>query len=313
MNEIPVRDRLTVDFELIRTGWTRILIFMRKAAFGLVGVLILLVQVSGISIWGQQRQDRSIDEDAYGSKFFGQLHTLFGRFQDADLQRAFREANSIQCSELVGSKGEWRPVAFFNEDRSLGDWCKESIDQVKSDLAVYTFKGECSGNGHVEVTTEFPTTGSYDEYVQRKIELNQVDVTANDPVKAVLNSKTMAYTFELPYLFQTSGGPRKVYSLSAPDRNTSYAADVTSRWECKAVSSKDLTYRFLICRVNTVPRRALRRNETWEATFGSSAFFILSDGMEAKSSVNMTFGNESADKPEDVPASKTPERPKLKR
>jgi|WetSurMetagenome_2_1015567.scaffolds.fasta_scaffold196280_1 hypothetical protein len=286
---------------------------MRKTVFGLVGMVILLVQVFAVSMWAQQRQDTSIEEDAYGSKFFAQLHLLFGLFQDADLQRAFREAKSIQCSELVEGKGEWRPVAFFNEDRKLGDWCKESIDQVKSDLEVYTFRGECSGNGRVEVTTEFPTTTSYEEYVQRKIELNQIDVTVNDPVKAVMNSKTMAYTFELPYLFQTSGGPRKAYSLTAPDRNTAYAADVTSRWECKAVYSKDLTYRFLICRVNTVPRRPLRRNETWDASFGSSAHFILSDGTEAKSSVNMTFGNESAEQPENAPASKIPERPKLKR
>ena len=286
---------------------------MRKTVLGLIGIFLLLTQVFAVGVWAQQGQDRAIDEGAYGSKFFGQLHVLFGRFQDADLQRAFRDANAIQCSELVGSRGEWRPVAFFNEDRSLGDWCKESIDQVKSDLEVYSFRGECTGNGRVEVTTEFPTTTSYEEYVQRKIELNQVDVTVNDPVKAVLNSKTMAYTFELPYLFQTAGGPRKVYSLTAPDRNTAYAADVTSRWECKAVYSKDLTYRFLICRVNTVPRRALRRNEAWDASFGSSAFFIMSDGTEAKSSINMTFGNESTEKPEDAPASKTPERPKLKR
>ena len=125
--------------------------------------MILLAQIAAVSVRAQQREERSIDEDAYGSKFFGQLRTLFGRFQDADLQRAFREASAIQCSELVGQKGEWRPVAFFNEDRSLGDWCKETIDQVKSDLAVYTFQGECSGNGHVEVATQAgrpPSAGS---------------------------------------------------------------------------------------------------------------------------------------------------------
>jgi hypothetical protein len=286
---------------------------MKKTILGLAGMLLLFVSFFTICLSAQQRQSRTIDEDAYGSKFFEQLGTLFGRFRDADLQRAFQDAHSIQCSELSGRSGEWRPVAFFNEDRSLGDWYRESIEEVKSDLAVYTFRGDCVGNGNVQVTTEFPTEASYEEYRQRKIDLNQIDVTVNEPVKAVPNSKTMAYTFELPYLFQTSGGTRKVYSLSAPNKDATYAPDVTSRWECKAVSSKDLTYRFLICRVSTVPRRALRRNETWEPTFGSSAFFILSDGTEAKSSVNMTFGDESTEKSQDNPVPNAPERPKLKR
>jgi hypothetical protein len=122
-----------------------------------------------------------------------------------------------------------------------------------------------------------------------------VDVTVNDPVAAALNPQTMAYTFELPYLFLTThAGTRKVYTYIAPDRNSAYATEVTSRWECKAVSSKDVTYRFLICRVSTLPQGRLRRGERWEPTFGSSAFFILSDGTEAKTKVNMTSGGSIA-------------------
>ncbi len=286
---------------------------MRKVFFHLAGVLILLHQVPLSDVRAQQRQSRSIDEAAYGSKFFDQLHALFGRFQDSDLQQAFRDAQEIQCSELVGRTGQWRPVAFFNEDHSLGAWHRSNIGEVKSDLQVYTFQGDCAENGRMEVASEFPTESSYEQYRNYRIDIDQVDVMVNDPVKVAMNSQTKAYTFELPYLFLKADGARKVYSLTAPDRSTAYASEVKSRWECKAVSSKDLTYRFLICRVNTVPRRALRRNETWEPTFGSSAFFILSDGTEAKASVNMTFGDEPKDKPEDVPASKAPERPRLKR
>jgi hypothetical protein len=69
------------------------------------------------------QQTLSEEERAYASKFFDELRTIFGRFRDMDLQRVFLEAQPIQCLELLGRKGEWRPVAFFNEDRNLGDWC----------------------------------------------------------------------------------------------------------------------------------------------------------------------------------------------
>jgi hypothetical protein len=236
-------------------------------------------------------QQKDLEEDAYNSKFFDQLRAIFGRFRNADLQSAFNEAKQIHCSELVGRKGEWRPVAFFNEDRSLGDWHRESLEEVKSDLTVYTFKGACDGDdGPVQVTSEFPTQEGLSAYKNRTIDLDRVDITVNDPVKASINPETKAYTFRLPYLFLKSGGSRRLYSFMAPNRNAAYAPDVSSQWECKAVSTQDLTYRFLICRVATVPQR-LHRNETWEPTFGSSAFFILSDGLEEKTTVRMSFGS----------------------
>lgn len=266
----------------------------------------------------QRRRVQYQEEDAYGSKFFDQLHAIFGKFRDMDLQRVFQEAQSIQCSELVGRKGEWRPVAFFNENRRLGDWCRESLDEVKGDLTVYTFKGQCGGGqGTVEVTTEFPTTESIEAYQNRRIELNDVDITVNDPVKATLNPTTMAYTFDLPYLFLTDQqGSSKTYSFNAPTRNSSYARDVSCRWECKAVSSKDVTYRFLICRTATIPRGQSSRNQRWEPSFGSSAFFILSDGMETHTSVKVLYGDgtEPAKNAEEEPPSPgTISRPVLKR
>ncbi len=282
-------------------------------------VLLLICPLLAADLRAQQdQQAQTSEESTYGTKFFDQLRNIFGRFRDSDLQRVFQEAEPIQCSELVGRKGQWRPVAFFNEDRTLGDWCRESLEEVKADLAVYTFTGTCSGNqGTVQVATEFPTAASIEAYNQQRIDLNQVDVTANDPVSAAVNQRTMAYTFDLPYLFlRERRGSMNVYSLVAPDRNAAYATDVTSRWECKSVASKDVTYRFLICRTTTVPRRALSRNQRWEPSFGGSAFFILSDGTEAQTSVNLSFGNgtsPSATPAETAPAPTSPARPALKR
>jgi hypothetical protein len=260
--------------------------------------------------------ERADEESAYGEEFFNQLRTIFGRFRDTDLQRVFQEARPIQCSELVGRKGEWRPVAFFNENRKLGDWCRESLAQVKSDLEIYTFKGNCSGEqGTIEVTTEFPTTESIEDYGRGKISLDQVDITVNDPVKVSLNRQTMAYTFVLPYLFLTGqSGTMRTYSFTAPNRNSAYSAEVSARWECKLVSSRDVTYRFLICRTATIPRGAAGRNRQYEPSFGSSAFYILSDGMEARTSAKMLsagepgFGEKGT---ESAPAPGSPSRPSL--
>jgi hypothetical protein len=266
---------------------------MKRAVLGLFLSFFVIGSASPGIVPAQKPQEERDEDSAYGSRFFEQLRTIFGRFRDADLERVFQGAQSIQCSELLGRKGQWRPVAFFNEDRSLGDWCRDNLEEVKSDLAVYTFKGDCNAKKEiVQVSTEFPVAASFESYRQRRIELDQVEVTENDPVNASLNRRTMAYTFELPYLFLNSTGSRNTYSFIAPDRDAAYAKDVTSRWECKAIFSKEVTYRFLICRVSMGPQKgAISRNQKWEPSFGSSAFFILSDGMEARSSINLTFGD----------------------
>ncbi len=239
----------------------------------------------------QELQPQQEEETAYGSRFFDQLRAIFGKFRHMDLQRVFQEAEPIECSELIGRKGEWRPVAFFNENRQLGDWCRENLEEVKADLTVYTFRGKCSGGqGSIQVTSEFPTTESVEAFNNRRIELAQVDVMVNDPEEVVLNPSTKAYTFELPYLFLTSQqGSSRLYSFIAPNRNSTYATDVSCRWECKAVSSKDVNYRFLICRTSTVPRGGGSRNRKSEPAFGSSAFLILSDGMETHTSVKVLY------------------------
>ena len=285
---------------------------MSKTGLKLPYAFLLVCALLAADLHAQQDQVQSGEESIYGAFFFDQLRSIFGRFREADLQRVFQEAQPIQCSELVGRKGEWRTVAFFNEDRELGDWCRESLEEVKADLAVYTFKGVCSGDqGRVQVATEFPTAAGIEAYNHHEIDLNQIDVTVNDPVNAALNPRTMAYTFDLPYLFLTGRrGSTNVYSLEAPDRDARYATDVTSRWECKSVSSKDVTYRFLICRAATVPRNAAARNQKWEPSFGASAIFILSDGTEAQTSVNLSFGDGTHpnEKPVDTAPAPRPRR-----
>ncbi len=293
---------------------------MRKTLLGLSLAILIIISAWPAAGLGMQQdpQAQSGSGGTYGSKFFDELHNIFGKFRNEDLQRVFQEAQPIECSELVGHKGQWRSVAFFNEDRRLGEWCRESLDEVRSDLAVYTFTGTCRGDqGTIQVASEFPTAASVEAYNQRQIDLNQIDITVNDPVSASLNSRTMAYTFDLPYLFLTGQrGQQKLYSFVAPDRDAAYATDVTSHWECKAVATKDVTYRFLICRTATVPRGRPPRNQRWEPSFGASAYFILSDGTEAHTSVNLTFGDgaSSSEKPsEAAPGPLGPARPTLKR
>jgi hypothetical protein len=284
---------------------------MNKMVLKLFALILLITSFPA----GLSAQKES-EENPYDTKFFDQLRSVFGKFRNADLQHAFRDALEIHCSELVGRKGEWRPVAFFNEDRTLGDWYRQSLEEVKSDLTVYTFMGACTGDkGTIRVATEFPTEEGLTAYNQRRVDLNHIDITVNDPAPARVNPETQAYTFDLPYLFLKKEGSRSVYSFMAPNRNSSYAPNVSSRWECKAVSSNDLTYRFLICRVSTTPRR-LSRNMTTKQSFGSSAFFILSDGLEGKTSVRLIYGDgtDAADKPaEQAPTLSAPNRPVLKR
>src|SRR5438034_5719970 len=138
----------------------------------------------------------------YDRRFFVQLRGVFGRFRDPDLQRAFDRAQPIQCSELINDEGEWRTVAFFNEKRELGDWYRRNFDEVKTDLAVFTFKGVCRGeHGPVQLTTRFPVTESIEAFNVKRIGLDEVAVNQNAPVRVAFDGPSRAYTFELPYLF----------------------------------------------------------------------------------------------------------------
>jgi hypothetical protein len=235
------------------------------------------------------------------------LSSIFGKFRDGDLQRVFQLAEPIQCSELLSGKGEWRPVAFFNENRKLGDWYRSNIAEVRSDLSVYLFKGTCQGErGNIELTTKYPVGDSIDAFNAGQIPLNQIDVNVNAPVHLTFDSRSGAYAFDLPFLYLVSRqGNSATYSLIPPHFGDKYSTDVTNAWECKSVSSIDITYRFLICRTSTVDRSPPQRNQPrGTPSFGSSAYFILSDGSEAQSTVTLNFGG--ADTPAPAPAEAAP-------
>src|SRR5947208_5979609 len=109
----------------------------------LIALLALSIPVTLIAQHETQIPPRQ--ESQYGRRFFIQLKGIFGRFREADLDRVFDSAVPIQCSELINDKGEWRTVAFFNENRELGDWYRSNLEEVKHDLAVFTFGGVCRG------------------------------------------------------------------------------------------------------------------------------------------------------------------------
>jgi hypothetical protein len=238
---------------------------------------------------------RSDDLSQDERQFFEQLRTLFGRFSNADLADAFEMAGAIECSELVTGKGEWKEVAFFNEDRKLGDWYRRSIGEVRIDPSTYTFKGSCSNSqGDVQLTTRYPVEESLQAYNRSRIRFDQIAINENPPVRVVYSPRTRAYMFDLPYLFLASRqGDRSVYTL-IPRRLTDrygYAPEVTDRWECKSVKGDDVTYRFIICRTRTISVERGPRT----LPFGASAYFILSDGKEAGSTVKLVFDTNTSD------------------
>jgi hypothetical protein len=257
------------------------------------------------------------DSQQYGRRFFLQLRAVFGRFRDADLQRVFDGAQPIQCSELVNEPGEWRTVAFFNEKRELGDWYRSNFDEVKTDLSVFIFKGTCRGDhGPVQLTTKFPVSESIEAYNQQRIRLEDVEVNVNAPVRASFDGQTKAYSFDLPYLFLVAQQDNQdIYSLNPPRLlgRDKYAPDVNDHWDCKSVAAENVTYQFLICRTSTVPRNRYGRSQPYTQAFGSSAYFILSDGKEAASSVRLSFGdaNDAQHAVEDNSVATVPEPPRV--
>ena len=268
---------------------------------------LTIALAAGATAYGQRERviQPPQDPERYGRQFFVQLRALFGRFRDADLERAFDKAQPIQCTELINEKGEWRTVAFFNEKRELGDWYRSRLEEVKTDLAVFIFTGTCRGeHGPVLLTTKFPVMESIDAYNQRRIGLDEVEVNVNAPVRASFDVQAQAYSFDLPYLFLVSRqGEESLYSLAPPRlaEREKYATDVTDHWDCKSVTAENVTYQFLLCRTSTRPRTPAGREQSrGPAPFGSSAFFILSDGKEGSSSVKLTF-NDANNTEHDVP------------
>jgi hypothetical protein len=252
--------------------------------------LLLIAIVLGAGIQ-RERIITPSEQTADETRFFDQLRLIFGRFSNTDLQDAFRKAAPIRCSELVNNRGTWRTVAFFNQDSpALGSWFRSNLEDVKRDLDAYVFSGVCNGErGSLSLTTKFPVEESVEAFNQRRIGLEEVDVNVNAAVTAVFDFQTESYVFDLPYLFfKGVQNGMNVYSLHPPllETRDRYARAVAAHFDCKAVRSADVTYQFLICRYTlrfpnesgNLPRRS------------DTAYYILSDGKEATSSVRLTFG-----------------------
>jgi hypothetical protein len=251
--------------------------------------LLLIAIVLGAGIQ-RERIVTPSEQTADETRFLDQLRSIFGRFSNADLQGAFARAAPIRCSELVNNRGIWKTVAFFNQDRpALGAWYRSSLEEVRRDLDAYVFNGLCNGErGSLWLTTKFPVVESIEAFHQRRIDFDEIDVNVNAVVAAAFDSQTGSYAFDLPYLFYTGVQDGvSVYSLHPPRLETRdrYARAVAAHFDCKAVRSADVTCQFLICRdtlrFSNAPGRLPRRSDV--------AYYILSDGKEATSSVKLSL------------------------
>lgn len=252
----------------------------------------IAVFLSVAALMGSPVRSYGQEKDAYNPKFFEALKTLFEDFSSNDLQRAFQDAQAIRCSELLG---EWRPAAFFNDDRNLERWFHKTFDDVQAELARYTFRGRCdSESATVDVTSRFPIRESVDAYNSQNIGFDKIAYKANAAVRATFDSRPRTYNFSLPFLYLVGRKDNtNQYSLVPPNSLLKPAEDVTNNWSCKGVKSANSTYRFLLCRTVIVPRNAAVRSQAEEVR-GTSAFVILSDGREAVSSVTLNFGDNPA-------------------
>ncbi len=268
-----------------------------------VTVLALLLSVT---LDGQVRQRVSPAETGdFGSKFFEDLRSLFGRLQQAELDRAFQRARPIHCPDLVSQRGEWKQVAFLNDDRKLGDWHYDSLAEVKNDLASFVFSGVCrSDDGPVKVATSYPVEETFKRYAEGRIPLSEVVISDNDPVTAMFDRFGETYTFQLPYLYlERKDNLGALYTLTPPTLSSRPEPGVAEEFRCKALSDAELTYRFMLCRTRVVDRdpRIQQQKQRTSQPLGNAAYYILSDGKEASSSVKISFGD-NVEPPVPVPA-----------
>jgi len=251
----------------------------------LVTVFLLAVQGGA-----QTRQQ----DGAFGTKFFDDLRSLFGRLQQADLDRAFDRAKELRCSDMVDQSGEWKEVAFLNEDRKLGNWHFDNIEDVKADLTKFVFSSDCRGqDSRLTVATSYPVQESMDRLEKGRIALSQVTIIDNAPVKVTFESSDRAAVFELPYVYvdTNKAGPTPVYTLAPPLTTSKRVPGLAIGFRCKAVSDVDPTYLFMLCQTQMIDHNVPAPRPGARVPLGNAAYYILSDGKEASSSVKLVFGN----------------------
>lgn len=263
----------------------------------LAGFLVLALAVSAQA---QVRQRVPTPEEGgdFGSKFFDDLRGLFGKLLQSELDRAFQRARPAQCQDLISQKGEWKQVAFLNDDRTLGDFHYTNIDEVKNDPVQFVFAGACRTiDGPVKVYTSYPVEESYRKYRERRIPFSQVVVSDNDPVSVMFDKPTDTYVFQLPYLYlERKDRDGALYTLTPPLLTSRPDSSVSEEFRCKALSDPELTYRFMLCRTRVVDRdeRLQAQKRGSPQPLGNAAYYILSDGKEASSTVKLSFGDDVA-------------------
>lgn len=240
----------------------------------------------------------------FGAKFLDDLKTLFGRLETSELNSAFQRARAIRCSDLLGRSGEWKDVGFLNDNRNLAAWHYEDIDSVKDDPVRFVFSGMCSTDqAALRLATRYPIKESFNQYRKGGIPLSKVAVRDNPPVSVIFDRATNSYTFQLPFLY-AEGKSREetTYTLEPPTSGSRPEAGLADEFRCKAISDTDLTYRFLLCRTALVNLNAVNSKDRMPDSPNGWAYYILSDGREASSTVNLSFENAppapKAEKPE---------------
>jgi hypothetical protein len=104
------------------------------------------------------------------SRFSEDLRNVFGALRQTALAQSFQQARKIQCSELVDAGGEWKQVAFLNDDPKIANWHFDSFDMVKSDPVTFIFSGGCaSERSPVAVATSFPVEESVELFQQGRV------------------------------------------------------------------------------------------------------------------------------------------------
>jgi hypothetical protein len=259
----------------------------------------------------RQVEAPAADNRDFSSKFFDDLRSLFGKLQRSELEQAFRRAKPIRCSDLAGQSGEWKEVAFLNDDRTLGDWHFESIEDVKRDITAFVFSGTCRGEqGPLKVATSFPVKETMEKFEAGRIPFSQIVIVDNDPVSVIFDAASEAYTFELPYVYaerkNSTGG---TYTLIPPLTTSRPERNEAIEFRCKTLSDAELTYRFLLCRTRLVDRDVRTQRQDVKQPLGNAAYYILSDGKEASSSVKLVFGDADTAKPAPSTARPTDDAP----
>ena len=275
--------------------------------------LLALLFAAHAEAQGPRRASASRENGDFGTKFFDELRSLFGRLRDADLDRAFRRGRAIRCADLAEKSGVWKEVAFLNGDRKIGNWHFESLAEVNRELATFKFSGECGADRDpLSVAISYPVQESINRFNRGIIPQSEIVMTNNPPARARFNSADEAYVFEVSYVYlDNKPGPTPLYTLTPPLTTSKPVAGLGIEFRCKTASDADPSFLFLLCYTEMVDHKVPAPRPGSKPPLGNSAYYILSDGKEAGSTIKLVFGTAGGDAPAPQPdTAKDAEAPK---